>query len=153
MASCLGAIFHCSLINDEIKFYEGNGALKRLVNSSFYTLKKLIVNTVKEKEIESIMKRWESESPALRQYVIKTIDWCQTLSSTLEEEELIITYYAFLALNTWIAMVIGFSLSDLELTAIFPMSTESEERVTDREKFRSDISLVLIFRKVPLFTS
>lgn len=72
----------------------------------------------------------------------------QTMNSLLEEEGLLVTYYAHTDPEAWKALLkSGWEASGLAVSNAFPITTESAESVVKKGKLSLDTSIVVVWRR------
>jgi len=70
------------------------------------------------------------------------------MSSKLEEDGLLVTYYAHTDPDAWKALLeAGWEVAGFRVTNAFPITTESEQSVVKRGKLSMDTSIVVVWRK------
>ncbi|MEM0319175.1 MAG: DUF1156 domain-containing protein [Fervidicoccaceae archaeon] len=71
-----------------------------------------------------------------------------TMASRLEDNGLLVTYYAHTDPDAWKALLeAGWEATGLMVTNAFPITTESAQSVVKREKLSMDTSIVVVWRK------
>mgnify|MGYP000551244418 CR=1 FL=1 len=72
----------------------------------------------------------------------------RNLASRLKDDGILVTYYNHTNPDAWRDLLwAGWSQAGLEITATWPLLTESPQAVTRRAKIRLDTSLVIVWRK------
>jgi putative DNA methylase len=70
------------------------------------------------------------------------------MASKLEEDGLLVTYYAHTDPDAWKALLeAGWEVAGFRVTNAFPITTESEQSVVKRGKLSMDTSIVVVWRK------
>jgi putative DNA methylase len=70
------------------------------------------------------------------------------MAELLKDDGLIVTYYAHTNPSAWEALIeAGWKKADLNVTSAYVIATESEQRVTARNKVALDASVVVVWRK------
>jgi len=71
-----------------------------------------------------------------------------TMASKLEDDGLLVTYYAHTDPDAWKALLeAGWEAAGLKVTNAFPLTTESAQSVVKRGKLSMDTSIVVVWRK------
>jgi putative DNA methylase len=71
-----------------------------------------------------------------------------SMASKLEEDGLLVTYYAHTDPDAWKALLeAGWEVAGFRVTNAFPITTESEQSVVKRGKLSMDTSIVVVWRK------
>jgi len=72
-----------------------------------------------------------------------------TMASRLEEDGLLVTYYAHTSPDAWKALLkAGWESAGFRVTNAFPIATESAQSVVSRGKLSMDTSIVVVWRKI-----
>ncbi|MGQ4894446.1 MAG: DUF1156 domain-containing protein [Candidatus Njordarchaeia archaeon] len=72
----------------------------------------------------------------------------ENMSTLLEDDGLLVTYYAHTSPEAWEALLeAGWKGGKMKITAAFPLVTESAQRVTARGKLALDTSIIVVWRK------